>query len=120
MKSFWAALLIFGLMLVAITVNHIYITRACEELAAEIESLPPCENAAAPTQDLLRHWEGGKKCFGLSVSKGTVEKMTLCVEELAHAASCGDTQLFEGARIRAVCLLREIWNAESLLAENWI
>ena len=120
MKSFWGALLIFALMLGAITFNHLYITRACEELTAEIEALPPCGEAAEATLALSERWRDQKSSFGLSVSKNTIEKATLCIEELVHAARTGDAQLFEGARIRAVCLLEEIRNAESFLAENWI
>ncbi len=120
MKSFWGALLIFAAMLGAITLNHLYITRACEELTTEIETLPPCEEATDATLALSRQWESQKRLFGLSVSKSTVERATLAITELAYAAKLGDARLFESARIRAICLFEEILNAESLLAENWV
>lgn len=120
MKSFIGSLVVFALMLTMIVCNHIYITRACEELTLKLEALPPCESAEASVADLVRFWEKEKGKFGISISKQVIDKMTLAIRELAHAAKNGDTALFEGARIRAGCLAEEMRSTESLRAQNWI
>ena len=120
MKSFWGSLLVFALMLGMIVFNHYYITRACAHMQDKTTSLPDCELAADAVSDLSEYWESKRGGFGISISKQTVEKMTLYIEELKHAASTGDAQLFERARVRILCLIYEMSDTESVRPENWV
>ena len=120
MKSFFCSLAIFALMLCMIVCNYFYITHACDTLTEKIEALPPCEEAAIATGELLSWWEREQSKIDISISQHTVDKMNDCMAELKYAADHGDAQIFECARYRALSVVEEIRDAESLHPKNWI
>ena len=120
MKSFFSALAIFLLMLGMIVWNYFYIEKTCDTLMAKIEQLPPCEQATAPTSELIDYWEGESSKIGISTSQHTIDKMNDCLAELCYAVANQDAQFFERARYRSISILKEIQDAESLQLENWV
>ena len=120
MKSFFWSLAIFALMLGIIIFNHFYITRTCDTLSKKIEALPPCEGADVATHEILSYWEREQSKIDISISQHTVDKMNDCFAELKYATKHGDAQIFECARYRALSVLEEIRDAESLHPKNWI
>ena len=120
MKSFLSALAIFLLMLGMIVWNYYYMEETCDTLRAKIELLPSCEQATAPTLELIDYWEGESSKIGISASQHTIDKMNDCQSDLCYAVANQDAQFFERARYRAIGILNEIQDAESLQLENWI
>lgn len=120
MKSFFSSLAIFALMLGMIVCNYLYIEETCAALHEKIELLPTCEQANSAVEDLVSYWEGESCKIGLSTSQHIIDKMNDCLSELCYAVANGDTQFFECARYRAIGIIKEIEDAESLQLENWI
>ena len=120
MKSFFCSLAIFALMLGVIICNHFYIVRTCETLAQKIELLPPCSNAHVAVNELVAYWERKQSKIDISISQHTVDKMNECLHEIEYAIQHEDAQIYEWARYRALSIIEEIKDAESLHPENWI
>lgn len=120
MKSFFSALAIFLLMLSMIIWNYFYMEETCSVLQAKIELLPSCEQAVAAVEELVDYWESESSKIGISISQHTIDKMNDCLAELRYAVANHDVQFFECARYRAISIIKEIQDAESLQLENWI
>ena len=120
MKSFFSSLAIFTLMLGMIIWNYIYIEETCATLNQKTEFLPACGQAQAALEDLVCYWEQESTMIGISTSQHAIEKMNECLSDLCYAAANNDVQIFECARYRAITVIKEIKDAESLRLENWI
>ncbi len=120
MKSFFCSLGIFALMLGLIVWNYVYVANTCDALTEKIEALPTCEAASEELLSFCEYWDREKSKIGISISQLTIDKMNDCIAELKYAAKNGDPQIFECARYRAISIVEEIRDAESLSIENWI
>ena len=120
MKSFFCSLGIFILMLGLIVWNYVYMASTCDALAEKIEALPACDGADDALAALSEYWDREKNKIGISVSQHTIDKMNDCMAELKYAVKNRDAQIFECARYRAISIVEELRDAESLSLENWI
>ena len=120
MKSFFCSLGIFILMLALIVWNYLYVASTCHVLAEKITALPTCDTADDALATLFDYWESEKSKIGISISQHTIDKMNDCMAELRYAVKYRDAQIFECARYRALSIVEELRDAESLSLENWI
>jgi hypothetical protein len=120
MKSFFSSLAIFALMLGMIVCNYLYIEETCATLNEKAVCLPTCEHAELAVKDLVSYWESESKNIRVSTSQYVVNKMNDYLSDLCYAVANNDAQFFECARYRAISIIKEIKNAESLRLENWV
>ena len=67
MKTFVIALCIFGLLLLTVTANFLYINRVTQELSALLDRMDTPERAAASFAELEALWAHNRTMIGLSV-----------------------------------------------------
>ena len=69
MKTFWCSLVVFLLLLGAITVNYFYVNRTADELLRLTDALPDDpQEAAQALNELSDYWDSHRDWLGMSVS----------------------------------------------------
>lgn len=67
MKSFYASLAVFALLLLLILCNMTFIRQASAEIEHRVDAIVEGENAAASLEELERYWQKKRPIMGLSV-----------------------------------------------------
>ena len=78
MKSFLWSMFLFGLLLVVIVWNFIYVNRTAERLLDMIEALPsdPDDSALAPAEELSDFWHTRINSIGFSVGYTVLDRIS--------------------------------------------
>ena len=120
MKGFVASLLLFGALLGVIVFNSLYVTRACQDLQAALQALPPVAEADAAAAALCSLWEHEESKLRVSVSQNMLDKINAIFAELTYAVRFNDAVSFEKCRLLAIQSFKEIEDNEGLIPKNWI
>lgn len=118
MKTFYAALVIFLILLILIVCNGIFIRRTAKELEEKLQTLPPCEDAEAAVAALSDFWEARKTWVGLSIPNEIVRDMTDRMTEVAVAAKQKNSENFDLAIQLSINAARQLRYAEQISIEN--
>ena len=100
MKTFYATLAAFSLLITLTVCNYFYINRVADTLLLKTRELPPCEDATAAAEALFDYWEECEPFVGLSVSYQYTAKMREHLLELKSAAEAGEATEFSQSRAR--------------------
>ena len=118
MKTFWAALIIFGLLLLLIAGNAVFIHHTATELEDRLSDLPPCAEATDAVNDLQAFWQKRQEWVGLSVSYEEIRKLDECIIEMQSACAQGEESDFETAKCLAFSAVAYIRRLERFSPEN--
>ena len=118
MKTFVAALVIFGALLLLIIGNAIFIHRTANELDARLAALPACTEATNAVNELQSFWQERQEWVGFSVSYEEIRKMDECIIEMQSACAQNEESDFETAKRLAFSAVAHIRRLERFSAEN--
>ena len=118
MKTFYASLIVFVLLLALISVNAVFIHRTAGDLETQLRELPSCEAAEHAVAQLEAYWNKRKAWIGFSVPATKMEEMSNHITELRNAAEQQDCKDFELARSLTLETLWRIRHHEKFTAEN--
>lgn len=102
MRTFVFSVILFSLILLAITLNSIYIHCACDEMKEIISSRDVDEKVRA--ERLCDAWSAHKRFFSLSVHESQIERMDDVTQGLKSATANCDRADFE----KHLFLLKEL------------
>ena len=120
MKSFFASVFIFLLLLSLITWNYLYIHRVCGELQDAATALPEVSEGAAAVEALAARWEREESFIDLSASHRSMDKVKDCLAEWQAALRAGDAAEYERCRALFLAATDEIQRAERFSLSNFI
>jgi len=118
MKSYFATLAVFAVLLIGIIANTVYINRTVTEMNACIDALPSFDapNSERELEKIIELWGSKQPIVCLSTPLESVESVTDCFRDMEHARASKDKAEYEVARSRASNLMRRIARLERL---NW-
>ena len=118
MKSYFATLAVFGVLLAGMLTNAAYIDRTTAEMSERIDSLPSFDapSSEQELEEIIALWQQKQRLVCLSTPLESVESVTDCFRDMEHARKNGDGAEYEVARSRASNLIRRIARLERL---NW-
>ena len=120
MKSFWASILICGILILLIIWNSLYIHRVCGELTEAAIALPACPEGETALGSLIERWGQEHVYIDLTVSRHQIDKINDCLYEWQSAAKTGDEAEYERCRYLFLSLVNQILRTESVTVGNWI
>jgi hypothetical protein len=112
MKTFYASLVLFLLLILAIACNAVYVQHVAGELERQLRELPPCERADEALQDLERYRRRHVGRLGLSVPDERLNRLQELLLDLQIATAARSASAFERARRMAIETVLEIRRAE--------
>lgn len=118
MKTFWAALVLFAVLLGAVVLNFFHINHVADELNRQLDALPACEQASEALEEMYRYWDGHKKCASLSVSYEVLYKMEENITDMRSAVAQKEENEFEKARALMRISIRQMRRLEKFSVEN--
>lgn len=118
MKTFWAALALFAVLLGVVVLNFYHINHVADELNRKLDALPACEEAEEALDEMYRYWEGHKKCASLSVSYEVLYKMEENMTDMRSAMAEEEASEFEKARALMRISIRQMRRLEKFSIEN--
>lgn len=104
MKAFIFSVILFLLILLAITLNSLYIHYACDEMKEILSSHTIDEKVIA--ERICEAWKAHKRFFSLSVHESQIERMDDITQGLKSATANCDRADFE----KHLFLLKELLN----------
>lgn len=117
MKTFIITLVIFALLLAAITFNFHYINNTCDALEAKISALTP-SSSESELVSLWELWCREKRYISLSVCAGATEEFEDRLIELIAMQKTDAGTAFFRARALAVSALSSIRRLERFNLDN--
>ncbi len=118
MKTFFASLIVFFLLIAIIVANYFYVNHTASVLSDMLEALPDCENAEAQTEALLAYWSREEGCLGLSIPFEELQQAANVFLELHHAAREKDRYEFEKYRLLAENAVDDLRRLEEFKINN--
>lgn len=121
MKAFYTVLCLFAVMMLAITVNHVYIRQFSEDAIRICEQIDPClsqSDAVEQAKRIQDRWSANKKFIQITVNHTEIELIDNAVDELWVYTQKGDTSDFEKAKQIAINVFEELGLAEHLAFVN--
>lgn len=118
MKTFWAALTLFMILLVVVALNFYHINHVADELNRQLDALPSCEDAEEALDEMYHYWDGHKKCASLSVSYEVLYKMEENITDMQSAVAEKEESEFEKARALMRISIRQMRRLEKFSIEN--
>ena len=112
MKTFYASLILFLLLVAVIICNTVYVQRVTGEIEKRLRDLPPCERAEEALRDLERYRKRHASGLELSIADDRLDRLKENIGEMQAAASIRDAAGFEQARARAICTVLQIRQTE--------
>ena len=99
MRSLIATAILCCLMLLAATLNFVYVNRVADEMTALAASLPSPNDSTCVEKSaaLCRKWEKNAPFVGLTVGFLTVDKLSEHCETLLSCAAVGDVYGYHAA-----------------------
>ena len=118
MKTFYTSVLLFCLLLGAISFNMLFVRSITSDMLQMLDSLPPYHDAAQAATDLYEYWEAHQVAVSFSANEDAVCELEIRLIELQTAAEQKQASDFAtAARLTRAAILR-IRNAERFAAEN--
>lgn len=120
MKTFYASLIVFFLLIALIVCNGVYVKRttaALEALLSEISQMP---SSAESLQAIEEKWQSSKKILSLSVAFEELRELDAQLLSMRAAVSTGAAADFERARLLAMEALIRMREPEELSMDNLI
>jgi len=121
MKAFYAALVLFTVMMGGACFNYFYIQGLVQDYVATLEPLNIDEapnEASDAAQGLCLHWEKNKKYVQITATHNEIETITNFIDELRLYADAKNPLEFEKAKGLLVNALEELWLSEDLSLAN--
>lgn len=118
MKTFFASIALFLILLAIILGNTVYISNTVADLLYRIDTLPPCDKAGMALLELEALWMKHRRRIGLSISSDIIDQMQQHLVQMKTASALADTVTFELNRALAQSALRRIGEAEQITFEN--
>ena len=118
MKTFFASLIVFFLLIATISTNYFYINRTTSNLSERIATLPDCENAEDDTKALLVYWSQEERFLGLSVPFEELQQTKDVFLSLHHAAREKNGYEFNKYRLLAEDAIEDLQRLEKFKLEN--
>ena len=112
MKTFVIALCVFGLLLLAITANFLYINRITQKLSALLDHMDTTEQAETSFAELEALWAQNRTMIGLSVPFLELRNMDEQLAQMRVALAEGEKIDFLLARALAGETVRHIGRLE--------
>ena len=120
MKTFFATLGVFVLLLALIVINCLYISHTMRVLEQQLLALPYASERVSAVDELERFWKTNRTLVGISVSYNDIREMEKCLIQMRTAATQEDELSFENARMQALCELQHMRRLERFSAENML
>ena len=120
MKTFYASLIVFFLLLALIVCNGFYVRKATAALEALLSELSRSPVEEAALSNVEGTWQKSKRVLALSVAFEEIRALDEQLLTLRAAASTGSAADFERARLLAIETLVRIRESEGLSIDNLI
>ncbi len=118
MKAFWASVILFGLLLIGIVGNAIYLCNSADQIRA-LELLLDEPSQRQENLFLLEEsWARKQKIIALSVEFESIDRITEAISGLRWAYSTEEKEEFERYRILLLDAIDKMERAEKLSVEN--
>ena len=118
MKTFWAALIVFVLLIVLITINACYIQKTAAKIQEVLSSLSSAPNDENGLEGLDELWRKHREIFALSVGHEEVKEIDKQLIAMHVAAREGAKNDFHCARLLAIETLDHIRQLEKFAFSN--
>ena len=120
MKALIASLIIFGILLIGIIVNCVYVNRISEDLLLQINSIGGVEDAGALSklENLKMHFEKHEGILLLSLSYLAVNKVDDSIDGAIAYAKYGDESGFQNAKAILINAINDLARLEKLSFKN--
>lgn len=120
MKTFYAVLLVFVLILGGILLNAIEIQSIASETEQRIKALSeyPSEESALEIAKLQAAWKERTNLLGLSVSYSVIDRVSEQMQLLAAACSFGDVYGYVETRVLLLDAIEDFRRLERLEIAN--
>ena len=120
MKTFFAALAVFALLLTMIAVNACYIRRTADKMEAALSPSDKPLDASEALAGLETLWKEHRNTFGLSVSQDEIRTLDREIIKMRVALQAGAETEFTRARELALESIREMRQMERFSLFNLI
>ena len=121
MKSFFGSVILFTILILAVTLNGIYILNLSERIGQYAEWFERVEKKEDPTallEELQDLWKQNRKYLALSIDTATLDDIEKTILSLIVAYESGDSYEFEKYRAYLGEAAREISRFERLDIET--
>ena len=121
MKSFFGSVILFTILILAFTLNGIYILNLSERIGQYAEWLERVEKKEDPTallEELQDLWKQNRKYLAFSIDTATLDDIEKTILSLIVAYESGDSYEFEKYRAYLGEAAREISRFERLDIET--
>lgn len=118
MKTFYAALVLFAILLGAVALNFYHINHVADELNRQLEALPACEEAQEALDGMYVYWEAHKKCASLSISYEVLYQMEENITDMKSAVAKKEDSEYEKARALMSISIKQMRRLEKFSIEN--
>ena len=118
MKALWASVILFGLLLILVCWNAIYIHKSAEELRTLTSKLDEPSTRWDTLSRLDELWKSRRAIIGFSLGDKQLDRLSEMIDSLLWAYSVSDEAEFERYRILLTDAIDEIERAENLSVEN--
>jgi hypothetical protein len=121
MKSFLGSVILFTILILAVTLNGIYILNLSERIGQYAERLERVEKEEDPTallEELQDLWKQNRKYLAFSIDTETLDDIEKTILSLIVAYESGDSYEFEKYRAYLGEAAREISRFERLDIET--
>ena len=121
MKSFLGSVILFTILILAVTLNGIYILNLSERIGQYAERLERVEKEEDPTallEELQDLWKQNRKYLAFSIDTATLDDIEKTILSLIVAYESGDSYEFEKYRAYLGEAAREISRFERLDIET--
>ena len=120
MRSLIATAILCCLMLLAATLNFVYVNRVADEMTALADALPSINHpdCVKKTDELCKKWERNAPLVGLTVGFLTVDKLSEHCETLRSCAAVGDVYGYHAALTLLQDSIDDVRRLEKFEIEN--
>ena len=120
MKSLIATIVLCCLMILAATVNFIYINRLADDITALVDALPSINDprCVEKIDEIHQKWERHSPFVGLTVGFLTVDKLSEYCQTLRSCAEVGDVYGYRTALTLLYDSIDDVRRLEKFSVEN--
>ena len=120
MKTFYASLIVFFLLLALIVCNGVYVRRSTAALEEMLSALSQMPTDVDSLTEIEEAWQEKRKPLSLSVSFEELRALDEQFLSMRAAVTTGEAAEFERARLLAAKTLAHIREFETLSIDNLI
>ncbi|MBR6727823.1 MAG: DUF4363 family protein [Clostridia bacterium] len=117
MKTFYAAIALFLLLLCLILANTLFLHRVTDELELRLHKIST-ENAYGALQELESYWQQKKRILGLSIPTERLNRLQDRITEMKVLLDAADAAGFAHAHALALSAVEQLRESESLSPEH--